>query len=62
MKYNYTIGKYNNNSNQSVQTDSSDENDASENVQTIYSVPVSIVLYLSNLSLSHYQLMSIVIC
>ncbi|KAE9544989.1 hypothetical protein AGLY_000532 [Aphis glycines] len=37
MKYNYTIA---NNSNQSVQTDSSnEENDASENVQTIYSVP-----------------------
>lgn len=31
-----------NNSNQSAQTDSSnEENDASENVQTIYSVPVS---------------------
>lgn len=42
MKYNYTIA---NNSNQSVRTDSSnDENDASENVQTIYSVPVSIKL------------------
>jgi len=41
MKYNYTIA---NNSNQSVQTDSSnEENDASENVQTIYSVPVSII-------------------
>lgn len=40
MKYNYTIA---NSSNQSAQTDSSnDENDASENVQTIYSVPVSI--------------------
>lgn len=41
MKYNYTVA---NNSNQSAQTDSSndDENDASENVQTIYSVPVSI--------------------
>lgn len=41
MKYNYTIA---NNSNHSTQTDSSndDENDASENVQTIYSVPVSI--------------------
>lgn len=37
MKYNYTIA---NNSNRSIQTDSSnDENDASENVQTIYSVP-----------------------
>lgn len=46
MKYNYTIG---NNSNQSVQTDSSnDENDASENVQTIYSVPVSIFILLIN--------------
>jgi len=45
MKYNYTIA---NNSNQSVQTDSSnDENDASENVQTIYSVPVSIFYVLS---------------
>jgi len=41
MKYNYTIA---NTSNQSVQTDSSnEENDASENVQTIYSVPVSII-------------------
>ncbi|XP_026812108.1 zinc finger protein 436-like [Rhopalosiphum maidis] len=37
MKYNYTIA---NNLNQSVQTDSSnEENDASENVQTIYSIP-----------------------
>lgn len=39
MKYNFTMA---NNSNQSAQTDSSnEENDASENVQTIYSVPVS---------------------
>lgn len=43
MKYNYTMA---NNSNQSVQTDSSnDENDASENVQTIYSVPVRIIVF-----------------
>jgi len=41
MKYNYTVAS---NSNQSVQTDSSnEENDASENVQTIYSMPVSII-------------------
>jgi len=41
MKYNYTVA---NNSNQSVQTDSSnEENDASENVQTIYSIPVRII-------------------
>lgn len=38
-KYNYTVA---NNSNQHVQTDSSnDENDPSENVQIIYSIPVS---------------------
>jgi len=42
MKYNYTVA---NNLNQSVQTDSSnEENDASENVQTIYSIPVRITL------------------
>jgi len=41
MKYNYTVAS---NSNQSVQTDSSNEdNDANENVQTIYSIPVSII-------------------
>lgn len=44
MKYNYSTA---NNLNQSAQTDSSnDENNASENVQTIYSVPVSNVLNL----------------
>lgn len=52
MKYNYTIG---NNSNQSVQTDSSnDENDASENVQTIYSVPVSITIKVTYIILTYY--------
>jgi len=40
MEYSYTIA---NNSNLLVQTDSSeDENDANENVQTIYCVPVRI--------------------
>lgn len=39
-KYSYTVA---NNSNQQNQTDSSnDENDPSENVQIIYSIPVSI--------------------
>lgn len=42
MKYNYSTA---NSLNQSALTDSSnDENNASENVQTIYSVPVSNVL------------------